>query len=270
MAQVDIGHVAVAPPAALDEELVKKVAVVVGKSPYETRLKLTGKIPKIIANYSSMQAAELAADSLRHLGLMAFVVSDAELRKPPQLFKARRLEIKEQAITFYDKIGQSKRIQVGELFFIVSIRSQTYNEEEVITSKRKLNITATLLTGGIPITKKVQQKTKNISYQTESFLRLYGRKLAEPVVQIIQDKFDYSFLGAEMASSGAANYLIAIRKIREAFPQAVFDDGMIEGFGANMPATMTQDAIEANCKLIYWYHQAMSSTGSSGTVANQV
>jgi hypothetical protein len=253
----EIVHLAAAPPTALDEEVVKKVAPVIGKSPYETRLRLTGRIPKIIANYSSMQAAQSAAESLRQMGLFVFVASDSELRKPPQLFRACSLKLEQQAITFCDRAGQPKRMEGGELFLIVSIRNQKHRETEVTTTKRKLNVPVALLTG-LPVTKKVQEKSRSVTYYIESFLRLYCKTLAEPVVQINQDNFDYSFLGTEMAKSGAANYLAAIRKIREAFPQAIFDDGLTEPLGANMPATMTQDAVEANCKLIFWYHQAVN------------
>ena len=107
--------------------------------------------------------------------------------------------------------------------------------------------------------KKVKQKTTTRSVQTESFIRLYCRASPQPAVQIPQHDFDYSFLGPEMVPSAAANINIAIRKIREAFPQAIFDDSLIEPFGANMPATMMQETIEDNCKLIYWYHRAVSN-----------
>jgi hypothetical protein len=85
----------------------------------------------------------------------------------------------------------------------------------------------------------------------------------ELAVEILQDDFDYSFLGTEMVSSATANFSIAIRKIREAFPQAIFDDSLIEPFGANMPDTIVQDSIESNCKLLYWYHQAVNNVGTS-------
>jgi hypothetical protein len=119
------------------------------------------------------------------------------------------------------------------------------------------------LTGGIPIMKKVEKKTTARSFQTESFIRVYGGTSPEPVVQIPQHDFDYSFLGTEMVSSATANFGTAIKKLREVFPQAIFDDSLIEPFGANMPATMVQDSIESNCKLIYWYHQAVSNAGTS-------
>ncbi len=253
----EIVHLASAPLAKLDEEFVQKIAPVIGKSPYETRLRLTGKIPKIIANYSSMQAAQFAAESLRQMGLTVFVAPDFDLRKPPQLFRTYSLKLEPQAVVFNDRAGQSKRMEAGELFLIVSIKNQKHKETEVTTTKRKLNVPVTLLTG-LPVTKKVQEKSRSVAYYVESFLRLYGKTLAEPVVQINQDNFDYSFLGTEMAKSSPANYLAAIRKIRDAIPQAIYDDGLTEPLGANMPATMTQDAIEANCKLIFWYHQTVN------------
>ena len=259
----EVVHVAVAPPATLEEELIEKVAAVIGKNLYETRLRLTGKIPKIIAHCETMQQAELAAKSLRGLGLVVIVCPDSELRKSSPRYKAHSLKFEEQAIMFCDRSGQARRMEASEAFLILNGRIQTYTETEVTKTTRKLNITATLLTGGIPITKKVEKKTTNISYQTKSFVRLYDRTSPEPAAEIPQHDFDYSFLGPEMVSSAAANFSIAIRKIREAFPQAIFDASLIEPFKANMPATMAQDNIEVNCKLIYWYHKAVGNLGTS-------
>ncbi len=258
----DVIHVAAAPPATLDEELVNKIAAIIGKSPYEARLRLTGKIPKIIANYDIVARADSAAQSLRALGLVVTVVSDSVLRQSWQIFRARSLKFEEQAITFYDRAGQSNRMEAGELFLIISARMQHETQTEVTKTERKLNITATLLTGGIPILKKVKKKETTRSHQNVSFLRLYGRTSPEPVVEIMQQNFDYSFLSSEMVSSASANYLIAVRKIREAFPRAIFDDSLTEPFGANIETTMAQDSIEASCKFIYWYHKAVSNTGT--------
>jgi hypothetical protein len=259
----DVIHVAAAPPATLDEELVNKIAAIIGKSPYEARLRLTGKIPKIIANYDIVARADSAAQSLRALGLVVTVVSDSVLHQSWQIFRARSLKFEEQAITFYDRAGQSNRMEAGELFLIISARMQHETQTEVTKTERKLNITATLLTGGIPILKKVKKKETTRSHQNVSFLRLCGRTSPEPVVEIMQQNFDYSFLSSEMVSSASANYLIAVRKIREAFPRAIFDDSLTEPFGANIETTMAQDSIEASCKFIYWYHKAVSNTGTA-------
>jgi hypothetical protein len=263
MAEYEIVHVAIAPPATLEEELIKKVAAIIAKNPYETRLRLAGKIPKVIANYDTMQMAELTARSLRELGLVVIVCTDSELRKYSPRYKAHTLEFEEQAVLFWNRSGQERRMEASEVFLIISGRMQIYTETEVTTTVRKLNVTATVLTGGIPITKKVKEKTTDKSYQTESFVRLYGQASSEPIVEILQHDFDYSFLESEMASSSVANFSTTVKKIRGAFPQAIFDDRLVEPFGANIPATMPQDNIEMNCKLIYFYHRTISGLGSS-------
>jgi hypothetical protein len=263
MAEYEVVHVAIAPPATLEEELIKKVAGIVAKNPYETRLRLAGKIPKVIANYATIQIAESTARSLRELGLVVIVCTDSELRKSSQIYRARTLKFEEQAVLFWNRSGQQRRMEASEVFLIISGRMQTYTETEVTTTARKLNVAATLLTGGIPITKKVKEKTMDKSYQTESFVRLYDRTSSESIVEILQHDFNYSFLESEMASSSVKNFNTTVKKIRGAFPKAIFDDRLVEPFGANIPATMPQDNIEMNCKLIYFYHRTMSGFGSS-------
>jgi hypothetical protein len=263
MAGHEVVHVAVAPPPMLEEELVNKVAAIVSKNLYETRLRLKGKIPKIIANYADMQMAESAANSLRELGLVAIVCADSELGKPSQIYRAHALKFDEQAITFWDRSGQARRMGSSEVFLIISGRTQIYTETEVTTTVKKLNVTATLVLGGFPIPKNVKEKTTKKSFQTESFARLYGRMSPEHVVELLQHDFDYSFLGAEMASSSAANFSATVEKIRDALPGVIFDDRLVEPFGADIRSVIPQDDIDMNCKLIYWYHQAVSIRGSS-------
>ncbi|MFC2050921.1 hypothetical protein ACFLTN_07100 [Chloroflexota bacterium] len=265
MVEHEVLHVAITPPPMLDEELVKKVAAIVAKNLYETRLRLTGKIPKIIANYADMQMAESTARSLRELGLVVVVFTESELRKSPQIYRARTLKFDEQAAMFWDRSGQARRVESREVFLIISGRMQICTETEVTTTVKKLDVTRTLIFGGgiIPIAKKVKEKTTNKSFQTESFVRLYGRTSPESVVELLQHDFDYSLLGVEMASSSVANFNTTVNKIRDALPEAIFDDRLVKPFGVDMSSAIPQDDIEMNCKLIYWYHKAVSNLGSS-------
>jgi hypothetical protein len=82
-------------------------------------------------------------------------------------------------------------------------------------------------------------------------------------VEIFQYNFDYSFLGTKMASSSLANLSTIITKLRDIFPQAVFDDRLTEPFVVDVPFLTPRDDIEINCKLIYLYHQALCSLGPS-------
>jgi len=263
MARSEIVHVAISPPVKLEENLIKKVAAIIDKDLYGTRLRLAGKIPRIISQYDTVQRAELTAQRLRALNLVAIVCKDSELRKPSQRYRAHTLEFDEQAVSFSDKSGQARRLESKNVFLIIKGRIQTYTETEVISARMKFSLPATVLTGGIPIWRKVKEKTKDKSVQTEYFIRLYDRMSPEPSVEILDYDLDYSCLGMKMAASSIANFNAVVTRIRDIFSQAIFDDRLLESFGTDIPSTTPRDNIEINCKLIYLYHQTMCDLGSS-------
>lgn len=90
-----------------------------------------------------------------------------------------------------------------------------------------------------------QRKTGDKSLQTECFVRLYDRTSPEPSVEILQYDPDYSFLGAKMASSSLANFSAIVTKIRDTFPQAVFDDRLIEHFEVDIPSATPRTTLRS-------------------------
>ena len=67
----EILHIAVAPPAIVEANLIKEVATIINIDLYTARYLLAGKIPRIIAHYQTVQTAESDAERLRNLGLKA-------------------------------------------------------------------------------------------------------------------------------------------------------------------------------------------------------
>ena len=257
MAQVDeIVYVAVTPPDVLEANLIKNVSAIINKDPYETRLLLTGSIPRIIANYHNMQTAESIAQSLKDLGLVAIICKDSELRKPSRSFRAHTLEFGESEVLFRDKGRGERRIRAGDVFLIIKGSMQTYIETEATKTKTKFSLGATLLTGGIPIWRRVSEKTRDMALQAECFARLYSRKSSEPIIEILQHHMNYSFLGSKTAPSSLANFNTVVTKLQEVFPQAVFDDRLTKFSRTGLPPARVLDYHEANCKLIYLYHLA--------------
>ena len=259
----DMVHIAIAPPDALEAGLAEKVAAIVNKDLFGTRLLLGAKIPRIVGHYQTLQSAQSIAQSLRSLGLVAVVCHDSELRQPSSgRFRAHTLELGEGETTFRDRGRQARVIEAKSVFLILKGRVQTHTEEETTSSKMKFSLPATLLTGGIPIWRRVEEKSKNQSVQTDCFVRLYDRKSPEPSVEIFQLDFDYSGLGAKMASS-LENLNTLVTELRNRFPEAVFDSRLTEHFGVDVPFATPGDEIEINCKLIYLCHQAVSCPGPS-------
>jgi hypothetical protein len=158
MAGHNIVHVAVAPKDTLEAGLVERVAAIVNKDLHGTRLILAGKIPRIVGHYQGLQAAESVAESLKALGLVAIVCDDSDIRKPsPERFRAHTMKLGEGEATFWDKGRQSRVIEAKSLLLILKGTVQARSEKETTRTKAKLNLPATVLTGGIPVMRKVEE-----------------------------------------------------------------------------------------------------------------
>lgn len=258
MAGYEVVHVAVAVPNIPEPEIIKKVAAILNKDPYQTRLLLSGGLPRLIAHYHSLQEAESTARNLRDLGLAAFVCRNSELRKPLKVFTTHTLEFLKGEAIFRDKGGQTKRILSSDVFLILKGSLQTPAEEETTVTRREINWGATLLTGGFPVSRTVKEKIGGVAVQAEPLARLYNRESSEPTVQMLQHSMAYSFLGAQIAPSSAANFNIMVAKLQELFPGAIFDDRLTKSSRPGAPSAKTSDDLELNCKLLYLYYKTKS------------
>jgi len=262
MAELDVIDVAIAPPDVLEASLVEKVAAIVNKDLYGTRLQLAGKIPKIVARYQTAEAAKAIVQSLNALGIVAFMYKDSELHKPSAgRFMAHSLRREEGKVTFWDNSSMERIMRTENVFLILRGTIQTYIETESTETRMKFSLPGTIITGGIPVWRPVKEKTKDVTVQTVCFIRLYERSSMEPSIEIFQYNFDYSVLGQKMTSSSLLNLNATAAELRNAFPQAAFDDRLAKSFGAGVPFASAADSIEVNCRLMYLYHQAIRSLG---------
>jgi hypothetical protein len=258
MADYEVMHIVVAPPANLDANLVRSVATVINKSPYSTRLLLAGEVPKVIAHYDSIQVAESIIRNLRDLGLVAIACRDSELRQFPQTFKAQTLEFREKEVIFRDSAGCEKKILENNVFLLLVGRMKTSVEVETTKPKTEFSLTRTLLMGGIPMWRRVDEKTTSQSIQAEYFARLYEQRPPNHSVDILQHHMNYSFLGAKVAASSFTNFGTIVRRLREVFPQAIFDDRLAIPSVLTTSSSRVWEDIEINCRLIYLFHVVTS------------
>jgi len=252
-----IVYIAAAPPKTLDGELLKRVASLTGKEISDTRLLLAGEIPRIIASAPDTDTANSIAHRLREMGLVAFVCGDSELRNRSASFAAHTARSGEGDVLFKDKRGGEVRVEAGDAFLIIRGRKKGATEEKGSTTKMKLNVAATVLTGGIPIMHPVAHRTTKESFHTEDFVRVFDRRSSDPRVEMFQNHLDYAFLGPELTPSAPANFNIVVTKLRQWFPLAIFDDRLTRHHKADVPVAGPGEALEINCRLIYLCHLAM-------------
>jgi hypothetical protein len=249
-------YVAVAPPKTLGPDLLRRVASLIGKETVDTRLLLAGEIPRIIGSCPDADTADAIAQSLWEAGLVAFVCRDSELQNRPASFIAYTARSAEREVIFGDKLGREVRVETGDAFLILRGRIQRTAQERTSTTKMKLDVPATVLTGGIPIMRRVTVRSAKESFHAEDFVKIYDRKSFDPRVEMFQNRIDYDFLGPELTPSATANFSIAVTKLREWFPLAIFDERLTRRFTTNVPAAGPREALEIHCKLIYQCHLA--------------
>ena len=252
-------NIAVAPSNVTETELIKKVAAIVNRDAYDTRLILAGQIPRIIAQCQSTQVAQAMAQRLTDLGLLSIVCKDSELHAPLQSFMAYTMEFKEREILFRDKAGQERRLEAEDVFLILKGRKHIYIEEEKTKTEVKINLPATLITGGIPIFRRVKEQVKDTPLRSKYFIRIYDRKSSETSVEILQDQIEYLCLGTEMGLSSLVNFDTITAKLREVSPQAIYDDRLTKSLDQNKTSAGGQDDLETKLRLIYQFHLLQSS-----------
>jgi hypothetical protein len=254
-------YVVILPDKGRDDNLTQKVASIIGKDLYGTRLLLSGRVPKIVARYDSIQAADLTSQSLKGLGLNPIICQDSELRKPSQWFRAHSLQFEQSEITFSNKTGQSVTTNSEDVLMVLCGKVETRESVEVTKTKMKLNLPVTLLTGGIPIRRKITEKTVETDVQNERFMRLYTRESHHANIEIRQYDFNYSCLQQKSASISTAIFDDLTLKIRELFPAAVYDDRLTGNYGLALPYITPWENIDILSGLIYFFTRSTTQSG---------
>jgi hypothetical protein len=108
----------------------------------------------------------------------------------------------------------------------------------------------TLLTGGIPIMRRVSRTANGELIRADDFVRIYDGKSSDPRVEMLQNHMDYAFLGPDLTPSTPVNFRLVVTKLREWFPQASYDERLMRSFKTDVPVAGPEEALEINCKLI--------------------
>jgi hypothetical protein len=237
------------------EENVRKVATILNQDIHRIRMLLFSRVPRVVAQYADSQIADDILDKINALGLCAFKYPDPDLQKPLSIFRVKTLEFTGNNLIFKDKIGQSLSWEMSSIFLIIQGILRTSREKEVLTNVKTLNVTATLLTGGIPIRKTVQERKVETTSQSEAFIRLFTNNSPDICPEIRQYGFNYSCLGAEMSPSSQQNFNLLANKIKISCPRSVYDLKLSEYHFVNTSTLSMRDNIDVLSKLIFFYYR---------------
>jgi len=255
MADNDIIHVAIEPQGKLDDALINTISEIINKNPWDTRLILAGEIPKIITHYKNIELANQTVAKINALGIQSLAIGDTELHRSSPSFKAQTLKILGEQIVFHDDSGSAKTVPANGIFLILVGRHEASVISETTTIKTKFDMAGTLLTGGIPMWRRVKEKNTNESIETTFFIRLYENNLSGTWIELNQKQINYVFLGKLVAPSTLVNFNTMLQQLRDFFPNSIYDDRLTRPSVMSESSSQPWHNLDAYCQLAYLFHR---------------
>jgi hypothetical protein len=206
-------------------EFAQAVADALGIMPFEARQRMIGGGPAVVASFADPQQALALEKKLIQRGIATLVIDSTTVLTRGGNSMVRRFVLRGWSLHIESADGQSTEIPYEEINMIVPCTSITEHSETKTVTERKISIGKTLLSGGIPMMKKVERKEDVTTEEREKvlFLRAGNR----PLFVFRQNAMSYDGLGAAMKLSRELNFSYLISELRRLAPGAVFDDRLL-------------------------------------------
>jgi hypothetical protein len=210
------------------QELVQTITGVVGITAFEVRQRMIGGGPVVVANLADSQQALALSKKLNQNGIATVVVDAAEVLST-RYFIVRRFELNESSLRIETGDRQRAEISYGEINLLLPGTSIARSSEKQTVVKRKLSLGKTILSGGIPMSKKVEHEKEVSTEERRKVLYLYTSK--QPPILFSQNGMTYDGLGAAMKLSRELNFTYLISELRRLSPGAIYDDRLLKRVG---------------------------------------
>lgn len=206
-------------------ELAQTLAGALGIMAFEARQRLIGGGPSVVASFAEEQQAKKLADKINDVGIKAMVVDAEPVRLRDCFFMVRRFEFAAGELKIESHTGQHATIGYAEMELLITGTSVVSSSETKTVVEKKFSLGKTILSGGIPMTKKVERQEEVSSEESEQLLYLYAHD--RPAAVFSLNGLNYDGFGAEMKLSRNLNFAHLLSQLRVRAPGAVFDDRLL-------------------------------------------
>jgi hypothetical protein len=210
-------------------ELVQALASALGITVYEARPRMFGNGPAVVASFADQQPALELAGKLNQSGIATLILDAAAVRRSAGYFIVRRFEFKKWSMSIESSDGQRTEIPYDEIDLLLPCTSIVGVSEQKTVSERKFSIGKTILSGGLPMTTKVERQESVTSEERTKVLYLYAGK--RPPVIFSQIGMTFDGLGEAMKLSRELNFAYLTNELRRLCPGAVYDDRLVSQMG---------------------------------------
>lgn len=210
-------------------ELVQALASVLGITAFEARPRLIGNGPAVVASFADKEMAVALAKRLNQVGFATLVVDAAAVRSRAGHFVVRRFQFNKWSLLIETSGGQQEEIPYEEIQLLLPGTSIAGTSETITITERKFSIGKTLISGGIPMTSKVERQEEVTKEERGKILYLYAAKRM-PIV-FSQNGMSYDGFGPAMKLSRELNFAYLLSELRRFCPGAAYDDRLLNRAG---------------------------------------
>ena len=203
-------------------ELVQAISSALGITVFEARQRMIGGGPTVVASFSDQQQALVLEKKLNQSGIATLVIDATEVRSRTGHFIVRRFELNEPSLRIETGDRKREEIPYGEIDLLLPGTSIVEYSETKTVTERKFSLGKTILSGGIPMSKKVEHQEEVTTEERRKVLYLYAGN--RPPIVFSQDGMTYDGLGAAMKLSRELNFTYLINELRRRSPGAAYDD----------------------------------------------
>jgi len=211
------------------DELVQVLAGALGVTAYEARPRLFGNGPAVVASFADPQRAADLVRKLNQRGFATLLLDATAVRSSSGHFVVRRFEFKKWSIHIESSDGQRSEILYDDVDLLLPCTNIVGISETKTVTERKLSIGKTILSGGLPMTSKVERQEEAASEVRARSLHLYAGK--RPSAIFSQNGMTFDGLGAAMKLSRELNFTHLTCELRRLCPGAVYDDRLLNQAG---------------------------------------
>lgn len=193
---------------------------------FEARQKIIGGEPIALASFSDQNKADELAKKITSAGIPAWVVDTHKVRNSNLPKHASRFELGTQILQVEISTGESLEIGYETIdLLLIATCSGGQIETTKTTVQRKFSLGKTLLSGGIPLTKKVKTTETLTSEEREKTFWLYTRT-GETLI-FTCNAVDYAGLGKARQLTRELNFTHLLKELQRMAPQARYNDQLL-------------------------------------------
>ena len=212
------------------EELAQLISETLGNTVFDAQQRLAAGSPSVLVKYGSYKDARELEKRLNQNGIPTLVVDAEEVQQRTGQLIVEHFEFRESSL-YIETINRRKgEISFRDIDLLLPVTGTTVHSETKTYTERKFSIGKTLLTGGIPMSKKVEHQQNVETVKRSKTLFVYIKRLREPAV-FRQNKLNFEDLGEAMKISREQNFFYLMSELHRLSPGVVYDDRLQRRIG---------------------------------------